>query len=1041
MTNGLPSTSELFVNRDDLITAFERALSSIEPMHSRQVLVFHGAGGQGKTRLREHFEKMLPKKPTEVGPNQRWGIVDLHSCTERQQEYILIWIRNALKRRSKVSFPAFDMVFAVFWMERHGNAPPFLENPWWEEISSAADKVIAEETTKLLKDVPFVGSVVGRLGRVLLDFGREMVLIRRSEEALGDLRSGGRWLPAEKIISKLPIILAHDINHWCSVHSGDRFILMVDEYESVLEAGGAGSRFKRSEIDEAVRCLVTHCNATLFVFFSREKLQWGAIHRSWDAVLNGRQHPVAGLSKGHAEQLLTLAKVDDTAIRAAMINGASALDPTSDIITCYPIMLEMQIEFYRSLSADDVPVTADHFRIDGQDFEPKRNELLSRLLRSYPEQLEETLRRLAVARRFDRSIFEFVIRKFLTGLPADAWPRVQALSIVQRSAIEGVHVFHQVIREGLLATLEPEALNDTHEVFSEYFKLAVTPSPGVKVGAAQAAAAGEAFYHMKSVDPKAACSWWLDVDRAFRGSAMGRLVEDIHRANVALAAQTHTETSNEYARCLAQLGKNLDAQGRYEEAEDLYRRTLEILDDTKPDTALTAAKILYALGIVLDYQKKHAEAGTVLRKSLKIRQNMLKPRDKEIGMSLTALGMNFSHQRLYTKAEELIREALAIVGEDDPSAATIFLNLGVCLGDQERLREAEETHRKGLALCERKLGHEHYRTGQSLGYLALILDRRGKPENAEALIRRAITIAAMNNGLDHRETAGDFYWLGRILHNQRRFEEAVEPHSRALAIRERVLGPSHLDTAASLAGLGWTLYRCRNKEAVDYLRRALDIRESVLGHDHPVTRISARQLARAEGTSLLKVETIIRGLDELGDGSPSEFSHVMSILDPGAPDPVWPEGWGSLGKLVLRFHDATVASPTATMFATEHLEALLCFADQMAAADAGALVLHSTLGMSRSTACAVILQAHLESHLSGVALFSEILKIRDIAWPNLHIVELGDARLGRGGDLIAGAHAVYRYQLQRHPDWAERLTRAGRGREVAAAATGAVISL
>ena len=97
--------------------------------------------------------------------------------------------------------------------------------------------------------------------------------------------------------------------------------------------------------------------------------------------------------------------------------------------------------------------------------------------------------------------------------------------------------------------------------------------------------------------------------------------------------------------------------------------------------------------------------------------------------------------------------------------------------------------------------------------------------------------------------------------------------------------------------------------------------------------------------------------------------------------------------------------------------------------------------MSRSTACTSIIHAYLRPDLSGTEIFKGILCIRDITWPNLHIVEIGDKRLNRSGDLIAGARAVYRYQLAKHPDWAERMTSVGRGREVEAATFGAEISV
>ena len=41
--------------------------------------------------------------------------------------------------------------------------------------------------------------------------------------------------------------------------------------------------------------------------------------------------------------------------------------------------------------------------------------------------------------------------------------------------------------------------------------------------------------------------------------------------------------------------------------------------------------------------------------------------------------------------------------------------------------------------------------------------------------------------------------------------------------------------------------------------------------------------------------------------------------------------------------------------------------------------------------------------------------LREKAWPNLRLVELGDAALGRGGALVTATHALHRLQLDVRP--------------------------
>ncbi len=72
----------------------------------------------------------------------------------------------------------------------------------------------------------------------------------------------------------------------------------------------------------------------------------------------------------------------------------------------------------------------------------------------------------------------------------------------------------------------------------------------------------------------------------------------------------------------------------------------------------------------------------------------------------------------------------------------------------------------------------------------------------------------------------------------------------------------------------------------------------------------------------------------------------------------------------------------------------------------------------------------LQPDLAEDALMERLHAIREKAWPNLRILEMGDAMLGRGGTLPAAAAPLYRHQLQLRPHLADVMRNAGRGREV-----------
>ena len=177
------------------------------------------------------------------------------------------------------------------------------------------------------------------------------------------------------------------------------------------------------------------------------------------------------------------------------------------------------------------------------------------------------------------------------------------------------------------------------------------------------------------------------------------------------------------------------------------------------------------------------------------------------------------------------------------------------------------------------------------------------------------------------------------------------------------------------------------------------------------------------------------GLEELEGHNAAGVSHVLSILDPEWPVP---EAFGTYGeheRLELRFHDVIEADERMPGPTAAHVEQLLRFGEDLMAEPPpqAHLLVHCHAGISRSTASMTLILAQALPQYSAADVLEEVLRIREKAWPNLRILELGDAMLGRGGTLVAAAADLYRRQLVRRSWLAEEMTRMGRAREVAAA--------
>jgi predicted protein tyrosine phosphatase len=97
------------------------------------------------------------------------------------------------------------------------------------------------------------------------------------------------------------------------------------------------------------------------------------------------------------------------------------------------------------------------------------------------------------------------------------------------------------------------------------------------------------------------------------------------------------------------------------------------------------------------------------------------------------------------------------------------------------------------------------------------------------------------------------------------------------------------------------------------------------------------------------------------------------------------------------------------------------------------LLVHCHAGVSRSTAAAALILMQANPEWPASAALDAVAAIRPLAWPNLLILEIGDALLGRNGEIAAAAAAIYRRVLARDPEYGDLMIDAGRDREVSAA--------
>ncbi|HEY1795611.1 MAG TPA: protein-tyrosine-phosphatase [Stellaceae bacterium] len=182
---------------------------------------------------------------------------------------------------------------------------------------------------------------------------------------------------------------------------------------------------------------------------------------------------------------------------------------------------------------------------------------------------------------------------------------------------------------------------------------------------------------------------------------------------------------------------------------------------------------------------------------------------------------------------------------------------------------------------------------------------------------------------------------------------------------------------------------------------------------------------------LARFRVSVCGIGELPDYGTGGVTHVVSILDPGTPEP---EAFGTFPRhkrLELRFNDVIDPHLDYVLPHSRDIESLLEFGREPGP-DSHVLI-HCHAGQSRSTASATLLIAQARPDLPPERIYAAVVRHRPRAWPNLKILELGDTLLGRGGALAAAAGPVYLAMIEREPILEDLFIDGGRAREVQAA--------
>jgi hypothetical protein len=378
------STRSAFTDRQGELASFGASLSALASlvemrgalnvvgdsvMPRRNILVFHGEGGSGKTSLVDELAARFKKGeyPGAPKPTRRLQArINFDEGSTFDPETLPLRIRAGFGM-SVSKWPAFDTAFTLYWAERHPGEPirEFLTS------RSLKDAIVGEaelgEQMIASVDVLFGGGV-GLLGTALKTGKSVAGVITgavRKKRVMDGCPSLLEFVEetdhTERRRMYLPHLLAWDLATLQSEGRCDA-VVFLDGWEDVQRLHGSPGML--GGVEDTINRLAHLMPTTLFVVSGRKQLDWYQPHAKGRVLYSGedswpnlapqsgptepRQHHVQGLSDHDAHLYLSRRVVDESAadapaippeIRAAIVDNSAG----------WPLYLSLSAELYQRI--------------------------------------------------------------------------------------------------------------------------------------------------------------------------------------------------------------------------------------------------------------------------------------------------------------------------------------------------------------------------------------------------------------------------------------------------------------------------------------------------------------------------------------------------------------------------------------------------------------------------------------------------------------------------------------------------------------------
>ena len=246
------------------------------------------------------------------------------------------------------------------------------------------------------------------------------------------------------------------------------------------------------------------------------------------------------------------------------------------------------------------------------------------------------------------------------------------------------------------------------------------------------------------------------------------------------------------------------------------------------------------------------------------------PEREDIVVAARKLGHLWFGLHKFQLSIKYLKKALKIqiklLGENHPSVANLWSDLGFSIGETRTPDEAIACHQKSLLIRLNHYGDNHFSLAESYDGVALSLRVKGKVHEAIEYHKKAISVRAHCGQEFHVDTAQSYNGLGLCYNRLRQFNKAVSIYRRLTKINSKLKGSTgvfSLGIEATYYNLGlcyrnWGDY----EKSIAWFKRALIEFEKTLYPEHGIIAKCKRLITNAELCHEVKLKRLIN-LSEL----------------------------------------------------------------------------------------------------------------------------------------------------------------------------------